>query len=74
MIHIESKKLTITIEGPFIEETYTDIVTQLIDLLQLQNPEMVPQDNYFAVYSLLNALMPDYKQIKAINGIEADTE
>lgn len=72
MIHIEKGKLTITIMAYGIEEAYADTVTQLVDLLQLQNPDLVPKDNYYAVYNLLNALMPDWQQVKAMIGVKAD--
>lgn len=73
MIHIEGKRLTITIEEYGIEATYADIVVQLIDLLSTQDPGLcLPSNQYYAIYSLLQAMMPDYGQIKAMNGVKGE--
>ncbi len=72
MIYIEGESLTITINSFHVEETYINIVSQLIDLLQLQNPDTTPPNNYYAVYELLNALMPDCRQMRAMNGVETE--
>lgn len=71
MIHIEDNKLTITVERSFVEEFYVDMVVEMIDIMYCKDDDFT--QNHKNLLLLLEAMMPDYKQIKAMRGVEADT-
>ncbi|MFR9545334.1 MAG: hypothetical protein SNJ29_07125 [Rikenellaceae bacterium] len=75
MIHLEKDKLTITITGHCMVETYTTTVIQLIGLLRTQDVNMCnTPDHYYAVLDLIEAMMPDWQQAKAMIDVKADEE
>lgn len=72
MIYIEKDKLTITVEKPFIEDYYANTIVELIDLIYSQDDSIAQNHRY--VLQLIESMMPDYKQIKAMRGIKADSD
>lgn len=59
--------------GHCMAETYNTTVVQLIGLLRTQDVNMcnIPE-HYYAVLDLLEAMIPDWQQAKAMIGVKAD--
>lgn len=72
MIRIEENKLTITIKTSFIEEFYVDMIVEMIDIMYCKDEDFT--QSHKNLFILLEAMMPDYKQIKAMRDIEADSD
>lgn len=72
MVTIEKNRLTIVINEFCAAETYTDIVSELLDLLQCKDENFTQQ--YNNVLLLLQALVPCEKQVKAMHGVVPEAE
>lgn len=72
MIHIEENKLTITIKRSFVEEFYVDMIGEMIDIMYCKDDNFT--QSHRNILTLLEAMMPDYQQIKAMRGVKAETD
>ncbi len=72
MIMLEKDKLTIVIEGGLMPERWLDTVNELLDLFYCKSEEYL--SNHQNVLLLLQEMMPDCKQAKALAGVMPEKE
>lgn len=67
MVIIEKRRLTIMIDEFCAAETYTDIIRELLDLLQCKDENFTQQHKN--VLLLLENMMLDEKQVEAVYSV-----
>lgn len=72
MVTIDKSRITIVINDFCAAETYTDIVGELIDLLQCKDKDFTQQHN--RVLLLLENMMPTTDQVIAMYGVPPEAE
>lgn len=71
MVVFEKEQLTIVIKDFDIAERWKDTVCELLDLLYCKDEDFT--QNHQNVLLLLEELMPDWKQVKAMIGVTPET-
>lgn len=71
MVIFEKKQLTIVIKDTDIAERWKDTVYELLDLLYCKDEDFTQRHQN--VLLLLEELMPDCRQVKAMMDIKPDT-
>lgn len=72
MVTIEKRRITIVIDEFCAAETYADIVSELLDLLQCKAEDFTQQHKN--VLLLLENMMPTTDQVIAMYGVPPEAE